>query len=103
MISRHIAANIEERLANQVFRVEVIRVEIIRIYVSLSSKWKPCHKAINSGPRNLRTTLKKYFCFSEIIKKVRVEARSRIAIVRLFPNFLSNYKYNFENIFTIWS
>ena len=87
MNSRHIAANIKEKLANQVFRVDFLRVEIFRIYVSLSSKWKPCRKAINSGPRNLRTTLEKSFCSSEIVKKVRVEARSRIAIVRFISQF----------------
>ena len=36
---------------------------ISRIYLSISNKWKPCHRAINSRPRNLRTALEKYFQF----------------------------------------
>ena len=60
--SRQIVADIEEKLANQ---VEVLRTRrgIGRIHLSLLSKWKPCHGAINSRPRNLRTGLKKYFRF----------------------------------------
>ena len=43
--SSQIAAYIEKKLANQ---GEVIRGGISRIYLSLSNKWKPCHRAINS-------------------------------------------------------
>ena len=58
--SRQIAADIEEKLANQ---GEVLRGGISRIYLSLSNKWKPWHGAINSWPRNLRTAVEKYFRF----------------------------------------
>ena len=56
--NRQIAANIEEKLVNQ---VEVLRGGIGRVYLSLLNKWKPCHGAINRRPRNLRTGLEKYF------------------------------------------
>ena len=58
--SRQIAADIEEKLANQ---GEVLRGGISRIYLSLSNKWKPWHGAINSWPRNLRTAVEKYLRF----------------------------------------
>ena len=57
---RQIAADIEEKLANQ---GEVLRGGISRLYLSLSNEWKRCHGAINSRPRNLRTPLEKYFRF----------------------------------------
>ena len=58
--SRQIPADLEEKLANQ---GEVLRGGISRIYLSLSNKWKSCHGAINSWPRNLGTALEKYFRF----------------------------------------
>ena len=58
--NKQIAADIEEKLASQ---GEVLLGGISRIYLSLSKKWKPCHKTINSRPRNLRTPLEKYFRF----------------------------------------
>ena len=58
--NKQIAADIEGKLANQ---GEVLRGGISRIYLSLSNKWKPCHGAINSRPRYLRTALEKYFRF----------------------------------------
>ena len=58
--NRQIAADIEEKLANQ---GEVLCGGISHIYLTLSDKWKPCHGAINSRPRNLRTTMEKYFRF----------------------------------------
>ena len=58
--NRQIAADIEEKWANQ---GEVLRRGISPIYLSSSNKWKPCHGAINSRPRNLRTVLEKYFRF----------------------------------------
>ena len=58
--NRQIAADIEKKLANQ---GEVLRGGISRIYLTLSDKWKPRHGAINSPPRNLRTTMEKYFRF----------------------------------------
>ena len=58
--NRQIAADIEEKLANQ---GEVLRGRISRIYLSLSNKWKPYHGAINSRSRNLRTAMEKNFRF----------------------------------------
>ena len=52
--SRQVAAVTEENLANQ---REVLCRGISCIYLSLSNKWKACHKAINSRPNNLRMTL----------------------------------------------
>ena len=57
---RQIAADIEEKRSNQ---GEALRRGISLIYISSSNKWKPCHGAINSWPRNLRTALEKYFQF----------------------------------------
>ena len=54
--NRQIVADIEEKLANQ---GEVLCRGISPIYLSSSNKWKPCHGAINSRPRNLRTALEK--------------------------------------------
>ena len=58
--NRQIAVDIEEKWANQ---GEVLRRGISPIYLSSSNKCKPCHGAINSRPRNLRTALEKYFRF----------------------------------------
>ena len=58
--SRHIAADIEKKLANQ---GELLCGGISLIYLSLSNKWKPYHGAINRRPRNSRTALEKYFRF----------------------------------------
>ena len=58
--NRQIAADIEEKLANQ---GEVLHGGISCIYLSLSNKWKPCHGATNSWPHNLRIALEKYFQF----------------------------------------
>ena len=63
--NRQISADIEEEWANQ---GKVLRRGISPIYLSSSNKWKPCHGAINSRPRNLKTALEKYFRFSEIVK-----------------------------------
>ena len=60
MSNRQIAADIKEKGANQ---GEVLGEGISPIYLSSSNKWKPCHGAINSRPRNLRTALEKYFRF----------------------------------------
>ena len=56
--NKQIAADIEEKWANQ---GEVLCGGISRIYLSLSNKWKPWHRAINSWLGNLRTPLEKYF------------------------------------------
>ena len=58
--SRQIAVDTEEKLANQ---GDVLRGEIRHIYLSLSNKWKPCHRAIEE-PRNFRTALEKYLRFN---------------------------------------
>ena len=57
-----ITADIKEKLGNQ---EEVLCVGgMIHVYLpSLSNKWTPCHEAINSLPRNLRSALEKYFRF----------------------------------------
>ena len=57
---RQIAADIEEKWANQ---GEVLCRGITPTQLSSSNKWKPCHGAINSWPRNVKTTLEKYFLF----------------------------------------
>ena len=67
--NRQIAADIEEKLANQ---GEVLRGGISRIYLSLSNKWKPWHRAINSWPRNLRTALEKHFRYQWNCKQQRI-------------------------------
>ena len=57
---RQIAADIEEKLANQ---REFLRGGISRIYLFFVNKWKPCHGAIKSWPHNLRMALEKYSRF----------------------------------------
>ena len=54
------AADIEEKLAN---KGGFLRRGISGNYLYLSNKRKPYHGAINSWPRNLKTTLEKYFRF----------------------------------------
>ena len=99
---RQIAADIEEKWANE---GEVFHGGISHIYLSLANKWKPYHGAINSWPRNLRTALEKCLQFQWIWKQLRIEARQILngKLWYLFPDFLWNYTYNFENIFTEWS
>ena len=58
--NRQIAEDIGEKCVNQ---GEVLCRGISPIYLSSSNKWRPCHGAINSRPRNLRTALEKYFRF----------------------------------------
>ena len=83
--NRQIAADIEEKWANQ---GEVLRRGISPIYLSSSNKWKPCHGAINSRPRNLRTALEKYFRFQWNCKQLRIEARNSMANSEIyFPIF----------------
>ena len=74
--NRQTAADIEEKWANQ---GEVLRRGISPIYLSSSNKWKPCHGAINSRPRNLRTALEKYFRFQWNYQQLRIEARNIMA------------------------
>ena len=98
--NRQIAADIQEKWANQ---GEVLSGGISRIYLSLANKWKPCHGAINSRPRNLRMTLEKYFWFHWICKQLRINARNSMVNCEIyFPIFsetICNFE-NFENILT---
>ena len=83
--NRQIAADIEEKWANQ---GEVLRWGISPIYLSSSNKWKPCHGAINSRPRNLRMALEKSFRFQWNCKQLRIEARNSMANAGIcFPIF----------------
>ena len=73
-------------------------------YLSISNRWKPCHRAINSWPGNLKTKLEKYFWFQWNCKQTPGWSKDQhCKLWDLFPNFLWNYTYNFENIFTAWS
>ena len=71
--NRQIAADIEEKWANQ---GEVLCRGISPIYLSSSNKWKPYHEAINSWPRNLRKALEKYFRFQWNCKQLRIDVRN---------------------------
>ena len=96
--SRQIVADIGDKLVDQ---GEVLHGGIGSIYFSLSNKWKQCHGVRNSWPRNLRTALKKYFRFQGNCKQTTGwTERQYSKLWDLFPNFLWNYTYNFENIFT---
>ena len=67
---------------------EVLRRGISPIYFSSSNKWKPCHGAINSRPRNLGAALEKYFWLQWNCKQLRIEARNSIANSEIyFPIF----------------
>ena len=99
--SRQIAADIEEKLTNQ---GKVFRKGISHIYLSISTKWKPCHGAINSRPRNLRAALEKYFPFQRNCKQTAGWSEEQDSkLWDLFPHFLWNYSYNSESAFTGWS
>ena len=64
------------------------------IYLSSSNKWKPCHGAINSRPRNLRMALEKYFRFQWNCKQLRVEARNSMANSGIyFPIFSETIQF----------
>ena len=83
--NRQIAADIEEKEANQ---GEILRWGISPIYLSSSNKWKPCHGAINSRPRNLRMALEKYFRFQWNCKQLWIEARNSMENCEIyFPIF----------------
>ena len=70
----------------------------------LSNKWKSCHGATNSRPPNFWTALEKYFWFQWNCKQTMGWSEEKQSkLWDLFPNFLWNYIYNFENIFTTWS
>ena len=91
--NRQIAADIEEKWANQ---GEVLPRGISPIYLSSSNIWKPCQGAINSRPRNLRTALEKYFWFQWNSKELRIEARNSMANSEIYFPIFS------ETIHTIW-
>ena len=78
-----IAADIEEKWANQ---GELLRRGISLIYLFSSNKWKPCHGAINSRPRNLRAAPEKWFQWN--CKQLRIEARNSMTNSEIyFPIF----------------
>ena len=63
--SEQIATDIEEKYVNQ---GEVLRGGISRSYLSLSNKWKRCHGAINSRPRNFKSGTGKVLSISLKVK-----------------------------------
>ena len=84
--NRQIAADIEKK--ERTNQGEVLRRGISPIYLSSSNKWKPYHGAINSRPRNRRTTLGKYFRFQWNGKQLQIEARNSMANSEIyFPIF----------------
>ena len=83
--SRQIAADMEEKLANQ---GEVLHGRISHIYLSSSNKWKLCHKVINSLSHIIsEQDQKSTFDFREIVNKLRVEARSSWQTKRFISQF----------------
>ena len=78
---RQIAADIEENWADQ---GELIHRGVSSIYIYSSNKWKPCHRAINSRPDNLRIALEKYFQFQWNCKQLPIEARNSMANSEIF-------------------
>ena len=95
--NRQIAADIEEKWANQ---GEVLRRGISPIYLSSSNKWKPCHGAINSRPSNLRTALKKYFRFQWSCKQLRMEARKSMVNSDIYFAIFSETIHTILKIFS---
>ena len=91
--NRKIAADIEEKWANQ---GEVLHWGISPTYLSSSNKWKPCHRVINSQPRNLRTALEKYFRFQWNCKQLQIEVRNSMANSEIYFPIFS------ETIHIIW-
>ena len=92
-----IAADIEEKLANH---RDIIRGGISCIYFSLANKWKPCHGAITSRPRNLRMALEKYFRFQGICKQLWIEARNSMANCDIYFPIFSGTIYTILKIFS---
>ena len=79
---------------------EVLRGGNNRIYLSLSNKRKPCHGAINSRPRNLRTALEKYFRFHWNCKQLRVEARNSRSNCEIYFPIFSETTHTILKIFS---
>ena len=94
--NRQITADIEEKWANQ---GEVLRRGINPIYLSSSDKWKPCHGAINSRPRNLRTALEKYFRFQWNCK-LWIEVRNSVANSEIYFSIFSETIHTILKIFS---
>ena len=94
---RQIAAHVEEKWGNE---GEVLHRGISPIYLSSSNKWKPCHGAINSRPRNLRTALEKYFRFQWNCKQLWIEARNSMANSDIYFPFLSETIHTILKIFS---
>ena len=95
--NRQIEADIEEKWVNQ---GEVLRRGISPIYLSSSNKGKPCHGAINSRPRNLRTALQKYFWFQWNCKQLRTEARNSMANSEIYFPIFSETMHTILKIFS---
>ena len=95
--NRQIAADMEEKWANQ---AEVLRRGISHIYLSSSNKWKPCHRAINSRPRNLRMALEKYFRFQWNCKQLRIDARNSMENSEIYFPIFSETIHTILKIFS---
>ena len=78
----------------------VLRWGMSPIYLSSCSKWKPCHWAINSRLRNLRTALKKYFRFQGNCKQLRIEARNSMANSEIYFPIFSETIHTILKIFS---
>ena len=70
-------------------RRESLRVATNRFYNPFSSKWKPCHGAINNRSRKLRMALEKYFRFHSNCKQLRIEAKNALSQVEICIPFFS--------------
>ena len=57
------------------------------IHLSYQANEKPCHRAINSRPRNLRIALKKYFDFTEIVNNYGLKRGTICQIVGFISQF----------------
>ena len=79
---------------------EVLRWGISPIYLSSSNKWKPCHGAINSRPRKLRTALEKYFLFHWNCKQLRIEARNSMVNSEIYFPIFSETIHTISKIFS---
>ena len=82
---------------------EVLRGGISRIYLSLLNKWKPCHGAINSWPRNLRTALEKWkntFDFTEVVNNYGLKRGTVYQIERFISKVFSETIHIILKIFS---
>ena len=67
-------------------RRESLRVATNRFYNPFSSKWKPCHGAINNRSRKLRMALERYFRLHSNSKQLRIEVSNTLSKVKIcFP------------------